>query len=38
MSIDTEDTILSYETKPAMTAFLDVHGTGVTFDHGSASE
>jgi Asp-tRNA(Asn)/Glu-tRNA(Gln) amidotransferase A subunit family amidase len=32
MSIDTVDTIMSYETMPAMTAFLEAHGTGVTFD------
>lgn len=31
-SIDAVDTILSYEGKPAITAFLDAHATGVTFD------
>jgi len=32
MSIHTVDTIMSYEGKPAITAFLDAHATGVTFD------
>ena len=32
MSIDTVGTIMDYESKAAIAAFLEAHGTGVTFD------